>query len=354
MKVLMPVLHYWPVIGGLENWTQNISERISQESGVFVVTGRVAGQPLRETKNKVSILRTSLFSLKDLSHSSPIYILTAWPFILLKSFSLIKKEKIDIVHCQGFLSSFMGYCLFKMIGVPYVVTVQRMESKSVIKRMVYRRAAICIGASRAVGEYFREIGCQNIEIIPNGVDLKKFENLTRKPHDDFVIITVARLEKVKGINYLIEAVSRLNLNGTRIILDIIGEGSERRSLENLTERLNLRDRVRFLGEIPNEQISEYLAGGDCFVLSSLREGFGIVILEAQAAGLPVVASNVGGIPDLVEDGKTGLLVKPEDPDQLAVAINRVYSGWRPSGISLEKYDWQDIADRVYKVYQKSI
>ena len=123
MKVLMPVLHYYPVIGGLEIWTQNIAERLSGEVETFVVTGKVKNQPLRETKNRVRIFRISLFSLKNLSYSSPIYILTSLPFIFFKSFLLIKKEKVDLLHCQGFLSSLLGYFLSKLTKIPYIVTV---------------------------------------------------------------------------------------------------------------------------------------------------------------------------------------------------------------------------------------
>ena len=114
MKVLMPVLHYYPVIGGLETWTKNIAERLSNKVEMFVVTGRVKDSPKKETLSEVDIFRTSLYSLRDLSYSSPIYILTALPFIFLKSFSLAKKEKINLCHCQGFLSSFLGYLLFRL------------------------------------------------------------------------------------------------------------------------------------------------------------------------------------------------------------------------------------------------
>ena len=81
----MPVLHYYPVIGGLETWTQNIAERLSKKAEIFVVTGKVKNQPPREIKNGVRIFRTSLFSLKNLSYSPPVYIFTALPFIFFKS-----------------------------------------------------------------------------------------------------------------------------------------------------------------------------------------------------------------------------------------------------------------------------
>src|SRR3989338_8496820 len=169
MKVLMPVLHYYPVIGGLEPWTKNIAERLAGKSEIFVATGRVKGQPEEEVRNGVKIFRTSLFSLGDLSHSSPIYILTALPFIFLKSFFLIKNMQTlehsnIILHCQGFLGSCMGYCLSKITGIPYIATVQRLESKNLFKGLVYRNAKVCMAASSAIKKYFKEIGCKNIEV----------------------------------------------------------------------------------------------------------------------------------------------------------------------------------------------
>src|SRR3990167_8166082 len=275
MRILFPATHYYPVIGGIETWTKNIAEGVALRRGsgqaeIFVVTGKVKNQPEKEEADGVKIFRTSLFSLSNLSASPLIYTLSLLPFVFFESLSLIKKEKIDLLHCQGFLSSFLGFWLSKLTGVPYLATVQRLEGRgNSIKNYVYKNATLCIGASRAIGEYFEEIGCKNIKVIPNGIDPGKFENLTKKPHDGFVIITVARLEKVKGTEYLIGAFARLSLLG-RLSLVIIGDGSERKNLENLVKKLNLEERVDFLGEIPNERIPEYLAGSDCFVLPSLK------------------------------------------------------------------------------------
>jgi glycosyltransferase involved in cell wall biosynthesis len=234
-----------------------------------------------------------------------------------------------------------------------MVTVQRQERRgNFFKEMVYKKAVVCIGASRSVGEYFKEIGCQNIEIVPNGLNLKRFEGLEPKTHTGFVVITVARLEKVKGIEYLIEAASLINSKSQipNPNFLIIGDGSQRKNLENLVKKLNLQEKVKFLGQIPNKEIPQYLAQADCFVLPSLKEGFGIAILEAQAAGVPVIGTRVGGIVDIIEDGKTGLLAEPKNPQALAEAIDKIYSGQKFAPVNLAKYDWQNIAEKVYEIY----
>jgi glycosyltransferase involved in cell wall biosynthesis len=132
-------------------------------------------------------------------------------------------------------------------------------------------------------------------------------------------------------------------------------------LENLVEKLNKKEEVRFLGEVPNTAIPGYLAQADCFCLPSLKEGFGIVVLEAQAAGLPVVATRVGGILDLIEDRKTGLLVEPQNSQALNKAILEIKANPElarrladNAKANLIKYDWDNIAEKVYQIYQAAI
>jgi len=366
MKILIPALHYYPVIGGIETWTQNIAERLSQKVEVFVVTGKVRGLPNKEIFNGVKIWRTSLFSLTNLSKSPLVYSLHLLPFIFFKSLNIIRKEKINILHCQGFLSGFLGFLLSKLTKIPYIITVQRIEEKNnFIKRIVYKNANCCIGASLAIKKYFEEMGCKNIEVIPNGVDVNRFRIFDSNPEireklgigNEFLIITVARLEKVKGIEYLIKAMKELKIKDSKLL--IIGEGSERKNLENLVRERGLENKVKFLGQIENEKVPQYLAIGDCFVLPSLKEGFGIAILEAQAVGLPVIATNVGGIPDIIKDGKTGILVPARNPEAIAKAIFKIYSQLsfaqklvQNAKANLENYNWDKIAQKVYLIYQK--
>ncbi len=375
MKVLIPVLHYYPVIGGLETWTQNIAERMAARAEVFVVTGRVRNQPKKEEREGVKIFRTSLFGLKNLSYSSPLYLMGAFPFIFFKSLSLLRKEKIDICHCQGFLSSVIGYFFFSLTGIPYVVTVQRLEAdKGFLRRLVYGKAAVCIGSSRAVEDYFKEIGVTKTKVIPNGIDARDFGTKTLSRDEareelglkgEFTIITVARLEKVKGIKYLIRALRLLGArpdkpaHGFKLV--IIGEGSQREELEGLVKELALGLKVKFVGQVPNHEVSAYLGAADCFVLASLKEGFGIAVLEAMAAKLPVVASAVGGILDIIKDGKNGLLVTPGKPEEIAAAVQKLYT--HPDLAEqlavqafqdLDRYNWDNIADQVYKIYSVSI
>jgi len=114
-----------------------------------------------------------------------------------------------------------------------------------------------------------------------------------------------------------------------------------------------------LGLIPNEKIPEYLAAADCFVLPSLSEGLGIAILEAQACGVPVIASRVGGISDIIKDGKTGILVEPKNPEAISQAIIKIFSEpefaqkiTQNAKANLEKYDWNNIGRQIERIYQE--
>ncbi len=364
----MPVLHYEPVIGGLETWTKEISTRLTKKADVFVVTGKVKKTLVRDQIDQVEVSRTGLFALKNLSYSSPWYILTTLPFLFFKSKKIIKKENINLIHSQGFLSSFLGYLLNKFTGTKYIITVQRIEKNTFLRRLVYRKARACIGASTAITDYFKEIGCQRdkIHIIPNGIDLSRFKNLDRTEsrkmlglRDEFVVIAVARLEKVKGLKYLIKAISEIK--NPQIQLVLIGQGSERSNLEKYTQELSITERVRFIGEVNNQEVPKYLKAADCFCLPSLKEGFGIVILEAMAVGVPVIASQVGGIPDIVQNEKNGLLV----PAKASYAISKAILELQKTPTltqtltqnalqTLKNYNWDTITEQLYQLYQETL
>jgi glycosyltransferase involved in cell wall biosynthesis len=138
------------------------------------------------------------------------------------------------------------------------------------------------------------------------------------PPDAFAVLSTGRLVPVKGYPYLIEAVGKLRAAGSSTILLIAGDGPERAMLQSQAERLGVADRVRFLGW--RADVPTLLAGVDAFALATLGEGFGLAILEAMAQRLPVVATRVVAVPEIVQDGQTGLLVSPRDPAALADAL----------------------------------
>jgi glycosyltransferase involved in cell wall biosynthesis len=174
-------------------------------------------------------------------------------------------------------------------------------------------------------------------VIHSGVDLKQFSKGAKQGSrkrkelgittDSLVIGYVGWLIPIKGVTYLLDAMAEVVQRHSNSLLVLVGKGDENGEeeikLRERVESLGLEDRVRFLGWRPD--VNEIMGCFDIFVLPSLNEGMGRVLVEAMAAGLPIVASRVGGIPDLIENGENGLLVPPADPSALAKAISDLLS-----------------------------
>jgi glycosyltransferase involved in cell wall biosynthesis len=137
------------------------------------------------------------------------------------------------------------------------------------------------------------------------------------------ILCVGRLVPEKGQAVLLEALALLAERGRQVAVELAGEGPSRGALEALAERLGIAERVTFLGAVGQEQIGALYEGATVFCLASFAEGVPVVLMEAMAIGLPVVSTRIAGIPELIEDGRTGLLVAPGRPDQLAEALERL-------------------------------
>lgn len=166
---------------------------------------------------------------------------------------------------------------------------------------------------------------ERISLHYNGIQLHRFPfrwdtHLDRLP-DKIKIITVARLENVKGLQYGVEAVSNIsNQYDSTIEYHLVGDGSQRERLESLSTNLGMRDKVIFHGHKQRNEVIDHLENAHLFLLPSVSEGFGMVLLEAQAVGLPIIASNVGGIPEAVDQDSAATLVPPANPEAIRSAI----------------------------------
>jgi len=192
-------------------------------------------------------------------------------------------------------------------------------------------------------------------VIPNGVPVPKLDNdhryMTLSGY--YTILFVGRLEYVKGVDVLLEAFACLPDNCKLLIA---GDGSQRKALETLAGRLQVHDRVEFLGF--RTDVQRLMTSVDCVVLPSRWEGLPMVLLEAMAVGAPVVASAVGGIPEIVEHEVTGWLVPPEDPMRLAYALKGVlkdrakshYVGEKARKRIIESYSVETVAKRTISLY----
>ena len=252
-------------------------------------------------------------------------------------FSLLRGEEVQILHSFMFHADVLGRIIGKLARVPIIISSRRnVEIGGQTRELVNRWTASLADRTIAVSEQVREVEIQRSGVDPskvvtiyNGVDLKKFrginpakgKELKRQFSIDIgtpVIGTVASFHKRKGYPYLIESLPLVLQRFPKAKALLIGDGHLRQSIRRKAEDLGLSSSVIFTGI--RHDIPELLSIFDVFVLPSLWEGMPNVILEAMAANKPVVATRVGGIPEVVEDGVTGLLVPPRDPEALAEAI----------------------------------
>lgn len=191
------------------------------------------------------------------------------------------------------------------------------------------------------------------------ISLSKYEcrTLLNLPLDTEILLYMGALYPHKGPRVLIMAMVLLVKRYPRILLLIGGKGPIEDELKDLVETTNLQKNVRFIGFVTGESKALYYKASDLFVLPSLSESFGIVNLEAMASGLPIVASNVGGTPDVVKDGINGLLVIPGDPEDLAKKILCLLNSeslreklGNAGKILSKEYSWEKIADKTEQVY----
>lgn len=199
-----------------------------------------------------------------------------------------------------------------------------------------------------------------ITVVPYGVDLKAFKPKKRRPRKKVVIGAVSRLSVEKGVEHLVEAFALLRHRyGARVELQIAGDGPEEASLRALSKKLGVEDGIDFRGWVEHDALPEFLQGLDIFALPSTYEGFGVAAVEASAMALPVVATNVHGIPDVVMDGQTGLLVPPKDPEAMAAALGKLVEdvdmrhtlGEAGREFVASQYDWQQNTAQMDTIYE---
>lgn len=248
-------------------------------------------------------------------------------------------HSIDLVHTHGYKANFYGYLAARGKGVPAVATYHldwpdrglALRLYHLFDRLVVRRFGKIAAVSEAVARSLRRSGVPSAKIvtIDNGIDLSPFaqarpilqEEISERP--DALIGLVGRLTPQKGCEYFLRAAQRVLIDFPRTLFVLVGEGPDRRKLEELVRDLNIAERVIFAGH--REDMPGVYASLDILVLPSINEGLPMTLIEAMAAARPVIATPVGAIPKLIIPEQTGLLVNPRDPVGLAAALGRLIS-----------------------------
>lgn len=286
------------------------------------------------------------------------------------------KYRFDILHCHGvYPPGYVGASFHKITGVPFVITphggdIKENDNGIIINSKITARIKKTFSSAQAVTAISSDIKKRvlkfgatpdKIHLIPNGVFVDKFrppENY-QKQTDNPYILYLGSLIKRKGVDILIKAFSKVCTTYPNLNLIIAGDGKEKDSLITLVDKLNLNQNIKFLGIVRGDNKIHLLRNAFFLVLSSKSEGLPIVILEAFASGIPVIASRVCGIPDIVKDGENGFLVSPEDIDELASKMSILVGQYSlrdrlaNNALALAPfYDWQQIAEKYIYLYEK--
>lgn len=249
---------------------------------------------------------------------------------------LLRRERIDLLHAHLYHANLIGRLAARRAGIPCVVSIHNTYTRPKWHRRMAnwwlaRRhtGAIIAGSEEIRRDILRydHVRPELVEVIPNAVDLSRSASaLTREAARErlglaaeaYVLGTVGRLEEQKGHRFLLDALDRLRAQGLDAVLLLVGGGREEAALCEQAARLALGERVRFLGM--RDDLGDLFRAMDLFVMPSLWEGLSLAMLSAMAAGLPVVATRVGGVPEVLGDDERGFVLPPGDAAALAERI----------------------------------
>lgn len=376
MRILIFSLAYLPFIGGAELAVKEITDRITDVDFDMVTVNLDGKQPSEEMIGKIKVYRLG----KGLPAQAGKLAKYFFPFLAYqKAKELHQQNHYDIIWAIMANQAGLAALIFKnkFPKVKYLLTLQEGDSlKSIwlrtwfmrpVYKNIYRRADSIQTISNFLKRRAAKYGYSGkIEIVPNGVNTNNFRSCLLPDEcnelrqriglktEDKVLITASRLVKKNGLDILIKSIKDLEVK-----LIILGTGKQESKLKALTQELGLRDKVLFLGHIGHNQLPNYLKIADVFVRPSRSEGLGTAFLEAMAVGLPIIATRVGGIPDFLKDGETGLFCEVNNPRDLREKIELLLTNQQlrqkiiSQGQKLisEQYDWQKIADKMQEIFK---
>lgn len=320
MKVLqiLPELN----VGGVETGTLDLCRYLTSLGHQAVVVSR--GGKLVGELEKIGVRHYAL----PVNEKSLFTILK----MVDKLSGIIVKEKVDIVHARSRVPAWIAFFACRRTNTAFIATCHGYYSRHYFSRvMAWPKLVIC--PSRVISRHMVEdfgLPYERVRLIPRSVDLERFNfrPAGSRDQEEFIVGIIGRITPLKGHDYFLKAMAKVIRQVPSLKIWIIGDAPEdkqdyKQEIMTLVRRLVLSNYVEFLGS--RSDIPELLSSMHCLVLSTVtEEAFGRVILEAQAAGVPVVATRVGGVVDIIDEEKTGLLVTPRDPEEMAAAVSRIF------------------------------
>jgi len=376
MRIVMFSNSFPPGIGGIQAHVSNLAQALTRQGHhVRIVTvRRNKTERVRDTFAGLEVTRVPQLNLPKTLTTQ--YLATSTALLI----AMRARGQADVVHYHTFWpDAFTAFVVNRFVPTVYTAHESRfliMAEKANYRhrlRLALRPFEEVIAPSTELLDVARQLGVSSDRsvFIPNAVDSHEFSpdvsrGVVRSqygiPIDDKLIVCPRRLVPKNGVDFLIESLPMLRRSLHSFCLLIVGDGPERKKLENRVGELGLRDSVIFTGSKDNADLPYVYADADVVAIPSLKEATSIAALEAMASACAIVATDVGGLPEIIEDGVTGLLVPPRDPEALSLAISRLIRSsdlrrelGRAARARVEKeFTWDHVARETTRVYERAI
>jgi 1,4-alpha-glucan branching enzyme len=385
LRILMLSWEFPPMtVGGLSRHVYDLSRHlVRQGCEVHVVTTAIGGAPLHEVVEGVHVHRVNV--LKPDGGEFIHFVLQLNLMMLDRCRALIDDEgyAFDLIHAHDWLVSEVAKALKRRYQLPLIATIHATEHGrnqgiyTDVQRHIHQREweltyeahriIVCSSFMKREVESVFNVPAEKITVLPNGVDKRLLQvpshensplNSLHADGAEPMVLFIGRLVPEKGVHVLLQAAPAILQEFPHAKFVVVGKGPMMDQLVATAQQLGIADRVAFLGFVADEERNRLLGAADVAVFPSLYEPFGIVALEAMAAGTPVVASYTGGLVDVVQHEHNGLTVYPNDAQSLATQIKRILGDpdfatqlSHTAEMELVRFDWSYIAEETIHCYQ---
>jgi len=373
------------VVGGIARHCEGLAKAlVKQNHDVHLFTLDFPGSPAYEEMDGVKVYRAST----ELGHPNFLtWVLLFNHFLSKRMADVSQKVDFDVMHVHDWLAAFSGISFKHYLDKPIVFTVHSTEigraqglhspdSFSIDgiewwANYEANRVIVCSKSMKTeICDHF-DLPKEKVDIIPNAIDATQYQasadpSVVRPRYGmgfgEKLVLCVGRLVPQKGMEYFIRAIPLVAKRFPEARFVIVGEGWSRDILEEEARKSGHSEKIRFTGFLPDQEVIDLMSSADVLVVPSIYEPFGIVALEGMATGAPVVASNVGGLSEVIDHEETGIFVYPKSPESIAWGIGRVLSDpeharWLTENakIKLHKaYSWEAVAMKTVEVYKKVV
>jgi glycosyltransferase involved in cell wall biosynthesis len=373
------------VVGGIARHCEGLAKAlVKQNHDIHIFTLDFPGSPNYEEMDGVKVYRAST----ELGHPNFLtWVLLFNHFLTKKMADITSKVDFDVMHVHDWLAAFSGISFKHFIKKPMVLTVHSTEvgraqglhspdsfSINGIEWWAMYEANKVIVCSQSmkneICDHFN-LPEEKVDIIPNAIDASKYQISVDRGavrqhygvgYGEKLILCVGRLVPQKGIEYFIRAIPRIAKRYPEAKFVIVGEGWSRDILETEALASGQSRKIQFTGFASDQEVIKLMTSADILVVPSIYEPFGIVALEGMATGVPVLASKVGGLSEVIEHDKTGLFVYPKNPESIAWGVDHILSDpdhakWLTENAKdklQNAYSWEAVAMKTVDLYRKVV